>query len=185
MGLFNVIGSLQNIESAEAAGDSFPTRPSLAVERPRHARRGALRLVLPDHDLHRPPGLEGDGRARRLLDPERRLLHPALPLRHARLDRLGRADRRRHGDRALDRHRDHRAGLPGDAARARAGGRRGPAARRRRLGRAAVEERAARRRRRYAGRTALRRAADRSLPGLRHLDRTAPSRSSRGSSSRR
>lgn len=31
MGLFNVIGSLQNIESAEAAGDSFPTRPSLAV----------------------------------------------------------------------------------------------------------------------------------------------------------
>jgi len=31
MGLFNVLGSLQNIESAEAAGDSFPTRPSLAV----------------------------------------------------------------------------------------------------------------------------------------------------------
>jgi AGZA family xanthine/uracil permease-like MFS transporter len=31
MGLFNLIGSLQNIESAEAAGDSYPTRPSLAV----------------------------------------------------------------------------------------------------------------------------------------------------------
>jgi AGZA family xanthine/uracil permease-like MFS transporter len=31
MGLFNVLGSLQNIESAEAAGDPFPTRPSLAV----------------------------------------------------------------------------------------------------------------------------------------------------------
>lgn len=31
MGLFNVIGSLQNIESAEAAGDLYPTRPSLAV----------------------------------------------------------------------------------------------------------------------------------------------------------
>jgi adenine/guanine/hypoxanthine permease len=30
MGLFNVVGSLQNIESAEAAGDSFPTRPALA-----------------------------------------------------------------------------------------------------------------------------------------------------------
>ena len=29
MGLFNVLGSLQNIESAEAAGDSYPTRPSL------------------------------------------------------------------------------------------------------------------------------------------------------------
>lgn len=31
MGLFNVIGSLQNIESAEAAGDAFPAKPSLAV----------------------------------------------------------------------------------------------------------------------------------------------------------
>jgi len=29
MGLFNVIGSLQNLESAEAAGDRFKTRPSL------------------------------------------------------------------------------------------------------------------------------------------------------------
>jgi AGZA family xanthine/uracil permease-like MFS transporter len=31
MGLFNVVGSLQNIESAEAAGDRFETRSSLAV----------------------------------------------------------------------------------------------------------------------------------------------------------
>ncbi|MHC4091667.1 MAG: NCS2 family permease [Planctomycetota bacterium] len=31
MGLFNVVGSLQNIESAEAGGDRFPTGPSLAV----------------------------------------------------------------------------------------------------------------------------------------------------------
>ena len=31
MGLFNLIGSLQNIESAEAAGDPFDTRSSLAV----------------------------------------------------------------------------------------------------------------------------------------------------------
>jgi AGZA family xanthine/uracil permease-like MFS transporter len=31
MGLFNVLGSLQNIESAEAAGDRYPTAPSLAV----------------------------------------------------------------------------------------------------------------------------------------------------------
>ena len=31
MGLFNLIGSLQNIESAEAAGDGYPTRPSLLV----------------------------------------------------------------------------------------------------------------------------------------------------------
>ncbi len=31
MGLFNILGSLQNIESAEAAGDRYPTRPSLTV----------------------------------------------------------------------------------------------------------------------------------------------------------
>lgn len=31
MGLFNVIGSLQNIESAEAGGDKYPTLPALAV----------------------------------------------------------------------------------------------------------------------------------------------------------
>ncbi len=31
MGLFNLVGSLQNIESAEAAGDRFETRTSLAV----------------------------------------------------------------------------------------------------------------------------------------------------------
>ncbi len=31
MGLFNLIGSLQNIESAEAAGDAYQTAPSLAV----------------------------------------------------------------------------------------------------------------------------------------------------------
>jgi adenine/guanine/hypoxanthine permease len=31
MGLFNLLGSLQNIESAEAAGDSYPTAPCLAV----------------------------------------------------------------------------------------------------------------------------------------------------------
>src|SRR5262249_6182555 len=30
-GIFNVIGSLQNIESAEAAGDSYQTLPSLLV----------------------------------------------------------------------------------------------------------------------------------------------------------
>jgi AGZA family xanthine/uracil permease-like MFS transporter len=31
MGLFNVLGSLQNLESAEAAGDAYPTAPCMAV----------------------------------------------------------------------------------------------------------------------------------------------------------
>lgn len=32
MGLFNVIGSLQNLESAAAAGDRYPTRPALLID---------------------------------------------------------------------------------------------------------------------------------------------------------
>ena len=32
MGLFNVIGSLQNLDSAEAAGDRYPTRSSLLID---------------------------------------------------------------------------------------------------------------------------------------------------------
>lgn len=32
MGLFNVIGSLQNLESAEASGDQYPCTPSLAMD---------------------------------------------------------------------------------------------------------------------------------------------------------
>ena len=31
MGLFNLVGSLQNLESAEAAGDAYPTAPCLAA----------------------------------------------------------------------------------------------------------------------------------------------------------
>ena len=31
MGLFNLVGSLQNLESAEAAGDAYPVKPSLAA----------------------------------------------------------------------------------------------------------------------------------------------------------
>ena len=40
MSLFNVLGSLQNIESAEAAGDAYDTRSSLIDQRHRQPRRG-------------------------------------------------------------------------------------------------------------------------------------------------
>ena len=107
-----------------------------------------------------------------------------LPDRHARLDRVGDPDRRGHGDRAVDRHRDQRAGVPGDAARARAGGRHRPAAGHRRVGRADGEERPARR---GPGRRRRGRSARRSSASSRRATRgsTAPSRSSRDSSSRR
>ena len=168
MGLFNVLGSLQNIESAEAAGDPYDTRLADGQRR-RQPRRGAVRLCVSDDDLHRPSGMEGARRARRLLGAERRVRHAHLPDRHARVDRLGDPDRRRHGDRALDRHRDHRAGVSGDAARACAGGRRRPAAGHRRLGRADGEERPARRRTRGAA-GAVQRSAHRRVPEERHVD---------------
>ena len=143
MGLFNVLGSLQNIESAEAAGDAYETR-----RRWRSTASGSIAAALfgsafPTTIYIGHPGWKAHGRARGLLGAQRRVHHDHLRDRHAGVDRLGGADRRRHGDRAVDRHRHQRAGVPGDAARARAGRRRRPAARHRRVGRADGEERAA------------------------------------------
>ena len=53
MGLFNVLGSLQNIESAEAAGDAYDDAAVADDQRRRQHRRGALRLGVSDDDLHR------------------------------------------------------------------------------------------------------------------------------------
>ena len=47
MGLFNVLGSLQNIESAEAAGDSYPTMPCAGGERHRLGRAAAFGSCFP------------------------------------------------------------------------------------------------------------------------------------------
>ena len=47
MGLFNVLGSLQNIESAEAAGDAYDDAAVAGRQRHRQRRRGALRLGFP------------------------------------------------------------------------------------------------------------------------------------------
>ena len=71
MGLFNVIGSLQNIESAEAEGDRFPTMPSLAVNGIGSIVAALFWLVLPDDHLHRSRRLEAAGRANRLLGAQR------------------------------------------------------------------------------------------------------------------
>ncbi|MBX7082623.1 MAG: NCS2 family permease [Nannocystaceae bacterium] len=47
MGLFNLVGSLQNIESAEAAGDRFATAPSLAVNGAGSLAAGLFGSVFP------------------------------------------------------------------------------------------------------------------------------------------
>ena len=65
MSLFNVLGSLQNIESAEAAGDSYDTRTSLRQRR-RQRRRGALRLCFPTTIYIGHPGWKALGAPRRL-----------------------------------------------------------------------------------------------------------------------
>ena len=59
MGLFNVLGSLQNIESAEAAGDRFNTPPSLGVNGIATIAACSVRQLLSHDDLHRPSRLEG------------------------------------------------------------------------------------------------------------------------------
>ena len=105
MSLFNVLGSLQNIESAEAAGDSVRHEVLADGQRHRQPRRGALRVCVSDDDLHRASGMEGARCPRRLLGSERRVRDAHLPDRHAGLDCLGDPDRCGHGDRALDRHR--------------------------------------------------------------------------------
>ncbi len=89
MGLFNVLGSLQNIESAEAAGDAYDTRSSLIVNGIGSLAAGLFGSSLPDDDLHRASRLEGPGRTRRLLGAERRVRHDHLPDRHAGVDRVG------------------------------------------------------------------------------------------------
>ena len=88
MGLFNVLGSLQNIKSAEAAGDGAVA----GGQRHRHHHRRDLRLVLPHDHLHRPSGLEGARRARGVFDPERRIRDPGVRDRHARGGGVGRPD---------------------------------------------------------------------------------------------
>ena len=56
-------------------GRFLPDRAVAGRERGGHHCGGAVRLLLPDDDLHRASGLEGAGRARRLLDPQRRPFH--------------------------------------------------------------------------------------------------------------
>ena len=59
MGLFNVIGSLQNLDSAEAAGDRYPTRSCLLING--LGVSAAAGVVLSTHYIH--PGFKTLGPA--------------------------------------------------------------------------------------------------------------------------
>ena len=183
MGLFNVVGSLQNIETAEAAGDPYPTAPSLAVNGLGSVAAACFGSCFPTTIYIGHPGWKAMG-ARSGYSVLNGVFVTVV---------------------CLTGTLSHIAwGVPIDAgmaivlwigivitaqafqatpAAARAGGRDRAAARHRRLGRADGEERAARRRRRHAGRAAVRAGAAAGVPGERHLDRRRASRSSRASSS--
>ena len=61
--LATIVGGIDCTESAAAAGDEYDTRAVLLTEGGRVAGGGAARRRHPDDALHRPPGLQEDGRA--------------------------------------------------------------------------------------------------------------------------
>ena len=73
MGLFNVVGSLQNLESAEAAGDKYETAPSLLANGLGSILAAFLGSCFPNHHLHRASGMEGVRGAYGLFYTERSL----------------------------------------------------------------------------------------------------------------
>ncbi|MCX7095577.1 MAG: hypothetical protein NTY50_19325 [Methylobacter sp.] len=91
MGLFNVIGSLQNIESAEAAGDSYPTQSSLAVNGIGTLAASLFGSCFPTTIYIGHPGWKA-GCACRLFDFKRRIYYLGLFNRQLVLYCLGRSD---------------------------------------------------------------------------------------------
>ena len=124
-GIYDLVEAMDNVESAAAAGDSFPTTRVLTAD-------GVVSLIgclmgNPVHQcgLHRPSGLEGDGRAHRLFGRHRHHGDRAGLVRHDLADDGADPGGRDPADPALHRHADRLAGLPGDAAPACAGHRAG------------------------------------------------------------
>jgi AGZA family xanthine/uracil permease-like MFS transporter len=71
MGLMSFFGALQNLESAEAAGDTFPARPVMLMNGIGTMVGAFCGSAFPTHSLHRPSGLEGPGSAHGIFRTER------------------------------------------------------------------------------------------------------------------
>ena len=115
-GIYDLVEAMDNVESAAAAGDAFPTTQVLTRRRRHQPDRLPARQSLHQRRLHRSSGMEGDGRADRLFGGDRR--HgPGADLAR---DRRARVEpdpgRRDPADPPLHRHADRLAGLPGIAA---------------------------------------------------------------------
>ena len=135
MGLFNVVGSLQNIESAEAGGDPFDTRSSLAVNGLGTIAAALFGSCFPTTIYIGHPGWKSLG-ARVGYSTINGVLITVICLTGSAVVCAERgADRGGHRHRALDRRGHHRPGVPGDAAQARAGRGAGPLPGHRCLGR--------------------------------------------------
>ena len=170
MGIFNVIGSLQNIESAEAAGDAYETRPSLLVNGAGTVAAAAFGSPFPTTIYIGHPGWKALGARAGYSHAERRVRHDRVPHGYACAHRVGCADRRGYGDRALDRDRHLGAGVPGHASCARASGRDRAAPGCGGLGRAHGQERTAGGWCRHARRPTVLREFDRRVQNIGHVD---------------
>ena len=114
-GIYDLVEAMDNVESAEAAGDEYPTTRVLTAD-------GIVSLIgclmgNPVHQrrLYRPSRLEGDGRPDRLFGGDRHHGDRALVVRHHLGDAGAGAGGRDLADPALYRHADRRAGVPDHA----------------------------------------------------------------------
>ena len=124
-GIYDLVEAMDNVESAEAAGDEYPTTRVLDRRRRRQPDRLPDGQSLHQRGLYRPSRLEGDGRADRLFGRDRRDGDRALVARHHLGAARAGAGGRDLADPALHRHADRRAGVPDHAVETRAGDRAG------------------------------------------------------------
>ena len=105
-----VLASLQNIESAAAAGDDYPVKSSYN-QRNRHHGSRALRISLPHVYLYWSPGMESTRLTCRLLRSQRSIYNAGLLNRnHVRFN-MGYSGRGWIGDNFMDRNHNNQSSL--------------------------------------------------------------------------
>ena len=119
-GIYDLVEAMDNVESAEAAGDAFPTTQRAHRRRRRQPDRLPDGQPVHQRGLYRPSRLEGDGRPHRLFGGDRADGDRAVVVRHHLADAGAGPGGRDLADPALHRHADRRAGVPDDAGEPRA-----------------------------------------------------------------
>ena len=114
-GIYDLVEAMDNVESAEAAGDAYPDHPRADRRRRRQPDRLPDGQPVHQRRLYRPSRLEGDGRPHRLFGGDRRDGDRAVVVRHHLAAARAHAGGRDLADPALHRHADRRAGVPDHA----------------------------------------------------------------------